>query len=196
MRGVWIDEGTPPAWEKLDSFSHVGFSYRDPETPDGIAATYARHKQPCIYVGHGWLTGSPATVAKVISEAWIVLGGKTRNLPVQVDFEQHDPEWLAEFFTAWRMRRPWLATSWALEGFQGGGHWGSWLSPIRQTIIDARVLLVPCAYDGEMTPFDPRGVVLDLVEAGFPADRIVPFHDAARLYRGWDGWAFTARRLP
>lgn len=203
MRAVWVDEGSDPDWSRLGPFTHVSLSCRDSRTAANIAAVRAHGKQPVIHAGHGWFQGSPAEVAATLDRLWLDYGGADKWLPIQVDFEQHDPAWIAEFFRIWRLpsMRPGLTTSFTFEGFQGGDpRWPSWLATIRQPLIDANVQLVPQAYGGSPpVRYSARGVVEDLVQAGFPRERIVPFLLASDLPRGWElggAWVFTQAGLP
>jgi hypothetical protein len=130
----------------------------------------------------------------MLNRRWLSLNGAERYLCVQANIEEHDPARIAEFLQTWRSLRPFATTSLAIEGFQGG-----WLQQIRQQIIDSRVVVVPEAYGdlpgAPMSLYDTDGVVQDLLQVGIPASQVVPFHDAARLFRGWRGFAFLQSRL-
>lgn len=70
------------------------------------------------------------------------------------------------------------------------------MASIRQEIISSRVTLTPQCYGGDMTEWDSAGTFKDLVDYGFPYQRIDLFYDAQKLRRGWHGYAFTQDRLP
>lgn len=201
MKALWIDENTDPDYQRIRPWfppfevprARLCFAHRDPRlTPGYLQAVRERGYDVDLYWASTWdADKSPEQWAALLNDRWKALGGAERLLSVQVDIEQHDPLRVAAFLAAWRKLRPGLRTSWTLEGFQGG-----WVSAIREQVLAANILIVPQAYDGAMTPFDTDGVVRDLTARGFPHDRIVPFHDAAQLRRGWSGYVFTQRRLP
>jgi hypothetical protein len=188
---IWIDENSDPNYSKLggQGFKQLFFAHRDPR----LTTFYLDHVRnkgytPGIYWASTWDAGQSA-------DFWVnILDGTIKRLgkmPVQVNIEEHNPSKIADFITRFRKIYPWIPLSLATEGFQGG-----WLAQ-NLVLLDAqRVTLVPEAYDGAMNPYDTDGVVQDLVGRGFLYDRVVPFHDAASLRRGWRGFAFTQNRLP
>jgi hypothetical protein len=206
LRALWIDEGEPPDPARLAgrAFNRLYLSARE-ATKAAVAHVRELGYAAGLYWASTWdagLTGAQA--AELMNQRWLALDGKVSLLHVQFNVEQHDPEYVVELFARWRALRPFASTSWALEGFQGG-----WVRAIAAQVVAANVLLVPEAYAGAMVKldppptlaaslpvtFDPDGVKRDLTDNGIPADRVTVFHDAAQLRRGWDGFAFTQRRL-
>lgn len=197
LRALWIDEGSKPEWGRLVPFTHLFLSTRDATTA-ALNEIRMRGFQAGIYRVTTWDEGvdDGKEWAKLLSDDVArCVGGDGRGLDVQLavqaDIEQHDSAFIVAFLKEWRARRPRRDTSWTMEGFQGG-----WMREIRQQINDSGVKLIPQAYDGAMKPFDSLGVVRELVNYGFYEQLIYPFHDAAELRRGWDGFAFTQQRLP
>lgn len=195
MNAVWLDEGAAADYPRLKKhgITHIFRSERDPRTTTAALERDRAEGFKCgIYAGHGWyahLTGPELAVH--MTSQWVNLGGLSRSLAVQFNEEGHDPVRVIAMLKQWRALRPNAATSWTMEGFQGG-----WIKEIAAELKALRVKLVPQAYDGAMNPFDSFGCVRDLTENGIPYDRVEVFYDAARLLRGWRGFAFTQNRLP
>jgi hypothetical protein len=194
MNALWIDENTNPDYPRLAGrgLTHLFFAERDPRLTSAYLDGVRQHGYTVgIYWASTWnpeLDGAGAAVH--MNQRWVALGGASKLLHVQFDVEQHDPEYVSGLVTRWRALRPFAKTSWTMEGFQG-----AWIADIRQQLLAANIVLVPQAYDGNLAPFDTDGVLRDLTAYGFPPDRVTPFHDAAMLYRGWSGFAFTQARL-
>jgi hypothetical protein len=209
MRALWIDEGAVVNWTTIAHYfpaftaprSRLYLSPRDPRTSFALLEEIrARGYDAGLYRATTWDAElDPAAWARLLSGNWSKLGGQDRFLPVQANIEkEHGLDWVEAFLIAWRKLRPGLETSWALEGFQGG-----WIERIRLQVLESRVRLAPETYGGRMDDpaqqWDVWGTVKDLVDHGFPANRIDPFLDGRRLdptKRGWDGFVFTQARLP
>lgn len=211
MKAIWIDENQSPDYQRL--FRHgirrLYFTAREGYGHDKTMVDNARAQgfEVGIYRVSSWdLANNPnltgAEWANLLSKdvsRYVGGDGKGTNvqLAVQMDIEEHNPVWIAQCLLRWRQIRQVRDTSFTFEPFQGG----MLVAAIAQ-IIQSNVRLVPQAYMGphngnpDMTPADPFGVVKDLTDYRFPYERIQVFYDAARLYRGWTGYAFTAQRLP
>lgn len=202
MRAIWIDEGKTPDWPKLEreQITDLYFSARY-GTKAEVDDARARGYRVGIYRARSWDEGLAGKEwAKLLSDDVArFVGGDGRGigvqLGVQMNIEHKDEAWIKSCLLWWRLYRPLRETSWACEGFQGG-----WMTNIRTAFTVARVLLVPENYGGDMDKpteqWDSDGTVQDLIDYGFPAKNVVPFHDAKYLRRGWRGFAFTQQRLP
>jgi hypothetical protein len=169
-----------PLWDSLTTNSYVR-SFLD----NGF--------QRGVYVGHGWWAPiSPSTLAtKTVAEYEKVAAG-IPNVRIQMNLEQHDPHYIEACLREIRQLLPKVNLSWSPEGMQGG-----WMSPgFVKEIIDLRVRVVPQAFTGDMSPRAEDQVLRNLTRRGFPETSVSLFYDAAALPRDWDGFAFTAGRLP
>jgi hypothetical protein len=86
----------------------------------------------------------------------------------------------------WRRSNAQRATSWTMEGGQGGHFFEAMRSPEL-----ANVTLAPQAYHGDMSRPDYRwdtyGIVRDLVDWGVPYERVLPFYDSPELRTAYNG---------
>ena len=202
MRGVWVDSRNDPDWAKLrrHGITWVFVSLDDPpaDVRRRLLEIRARGLVAGVYSAWSWFPGKDgAKFAEAVhSQLQQVVPDASATWPrVQLNDETHDPVRIEVMLRRWRQLRPATATSWTLEGMQGG--WATH-PPLVQAVLDTKVRVVPQAYAGNMDPWDTAAVLRDLTErpSRYP-DRIVSLiHDAAALRRFWDGWAFTQGRLP
>lgn len=201
MRFIWVDTGDNPYYEKLQAngIDGVFFDPRDPRvTREYMLDIKSKGYKFGIYAGAGWgeLGTTPTDYVAVVNN-WVKAlqqGVKDNAFPrVQFDLEMHDPAFILEVFRLWRAVRPWQATSWTLEGFQGG-----LFSPdfVRATVNDYHIRVCPQYFTGSMKPWAQDRAFMDLVQRGFPPSLISGCYDAAILPEWWDGYAFTQGRLP
>lgn len=193
MRAIWVDEGNSPHWDKLAAhqITWVFISLHDSLLNQRLEQIKARGLVPGVYAAWGWYPGTGG--AEFAEKVHADLKAKTAvPVRVQLNDEIHDPARIGAMLTRWRQLRPTTATSWTLEGHQGG-----WFTPqLVQTIIKTKVRVVPQCYSGPMEPTDTLAAVRDITRRGVPDSMVTPFHDAAALRPWWDGWAFTQGRLP
>ena len=190
--GVWVDKGVNVKWAKLDAHNikTVWFDPTDPGVQGPIADARTKGFQVGIYMDpHLYDSPTAAGFAALVSAdiARLIPG---RGNPVMVDLELLPLDWQAAFVTAYRALRPQRETSVTVAPFQ---------APVLavKAFADAGFHIYPQLYGGEMEPFDGAAVVLELARAGFPADRVHPFYDGARLPSdARDGAVFTMERLP
>jgi hypothetical protein len=86
----------------------------------------------------------------------------------------------------WRRSNAQRATSWTMEGGQGG-----WFFEAMRSAELANVTLAPQCYHGDMSRPDYRwdtyGIVRDLVDWGVPYGRVLPFYDSPELRTAYNG---------
>ncbi len=194
MRAVWVDAGNDADYQRLARYGidRPYYDLRDPRVSASyLEAVAARGLRPGLYAAWNWwpeLNGG-GFAERVHHELLRI--GWMGNPPVCLDIEVHDISYVLGCLRRWRQLRPTRETDWTLEGMQGGllGQ-----TAVRQ-IVAANVRVAPSMYAGDMTPL-PHSVVIDLLMAGIPGDRIVGMYDAARLPYRWSGYAFTQGRLP
>jgi len=208
MRFVWTVVGDDPDFSQGDRHGVDGYFYPmfdSLTTPERLRDTAARGYAIGIYLGHNWLADTPAAIAAKVSQEYARLTTKpgviVRNLRVQLNFEEHDQGLILSRLQAWRALRALVNTSWTMEGMQGG-----WMGPVVTAtdgpsgfvadILELRVRLVPQCFTGDMRRIESDAVLRDLTRRGFPETLVSPFYDAAQLGLQWDGYAFTAGRLP
>jgi hypothetical protein len=159
--------------------------------PEQIAAARAAGLQASIYMNPQWYGYPDAREFRIrISEAVskLAVGGP---LPVEINNEQHDGEYMLQIMFWYRRSFQTRETSWCMEAYQGG-----WIGPdvFRKTYVyehpalDVPVTLgaslmggveiCPQAYDFAMNDYDP---VDDLVAWGIPYQSIHPVCDAASI---------------
>jgi hypothetical protein len=204
VKFVWVDSGNNADWVKLAQHEIDGEFYAatDP-VPDlraRLTASRNRGHAGGIYTAWNWIsqTEDGAAYAEFTNGLLIPietqLAGKSNSFPkVQLDNENHNPDVILAMARRWRQLQPRKDTSWTFEGFQGG-----WMSAqFVEEMISLRIRIVPQLYSGDMRlHFDALTAARDLTKRGFPDSLISPFYDAAALPYGWQGWAFTAGRLP
>lgn len=194
MRYLWTDAGNDPDFNRGDKHGINGYFQPmfDIRTTRKSLENIRGHGHAAgIYLGHNWLPGKTAAQYAAIASAEykrLYVPG----LKVQFNLEEHDPGFIADVLEAWRALRKNVGTSWTMEGFQGGWMGTSFVPRLLAT----RVRVVPQTFTGNMTRQESDAVLRDLTKRGIPESLISPFYDAAQLGIGWDGFAFTAGRLP
>lgn len=208
MRFIWTDQGDDPSWHIGDAHGINGYFAPlpsvDPLTPAVLNEAQRRGHVQGIYLGHKWFPGlTAAQLAAKVNADYKALGGAKRGLRVMFNLEEHDPNWVISVLEEWRKLQRNVATSWSMEGMQGG-----WMGPVLRPgevpepgsfvarVLAARVRLVPQTFTGDMRRQESDVVLRDLTRRGFPENIISPFYDAKQLGLGWDGYAFTMGRLP
>lgn len=198
MRAVWVDKGNVPNWDLLGkhgiTWVFIGLDEPAAFVAKQVADIKARGLVPGVHAAWNWfpnLSGA-AFADKVDQLVRAAVPNATAASPrVQLNDETHDPARIVAMLRRWRQLRPNTATSWTLEGHQGG-----WFAPaLVQTIVETKTRVVPQAYSGPMTPTCPLSCVRDITRRGVPDSMVTPMHDAAALRPWWDGWAFTMGRL-
>ena len=197
MRFCWADAGDDPDYAAGDRHGIDGYFwplFDSLTTTVNLLDTQARGHVAGIYMATNWpqFAGkTPTQTAAAVSAEYLRLA--VPGLRVQFDIEEHDPDKIASTLEAWRSLRRGVGTSWTMEGGQGG-----WMTPeFVQRILACKVRIVPQLYNGAMTEvWDSLAYARDLTSRGFPDAIISPFYDAAELPVGWDGYCFTAGRLP
>ena len=195
MRFVWTDAGDDPTWENGDKAGINGYfaPLFDPLTPAVLDEAIARGHAHGVYLGHNWFPGlSAGALATKVATEYKRLATKRPKLRMMLNLEEHDPPFVLGVLQGWRRYYPYVSTTWSMEGMQGG-----WMdSGFVASVLACRVRLVPQCFSGNMTRFESDVVVRDLIRRGFPENIVSPFYDAAALGLAWDGFAFTAGRLP
>jgi hypothetical protein len=195
VRFIWTDAGDDPTWENGDKAGINGYfcPLFDPITPAVLDEAIARGHAHGAYLGHNWYPNLTAVqLAAKVSAEFKRLVVRRPKLRVMLNLEEHDPPFVLAVLRAWRALHPYVSTSWSCEGMQGG-----WMDPAFVAgVLGCRVRVVPQCFSGNMTRFESDAVLRDLMRRGFPENIVSPFYDAAALGLSWDGFAFTAGRLP
>lgn len=203
MRFVWTDAGDDPDWGVGDRNGITGYfaPIFDPLTDSVIEEAVHRGKIAGIAVPHLQLKGTPDEIADQVSREYDRLSKlvPTVKLRVSLNFEEHDPDLVADRLEAWRERKRFVPTSWSPEGMQGG-----WMNAdFVHRVLACNVRVVPQAYagagrdaTGKMKRRESDVVKANVVRAGFPENIVSCFYDAAQLGQDWDGYAFTMGHLP
>lgn len=208
MRVCWLNLGEAPDYPKLFRYEVeiLSFDIRDPI----LGAIDGRHyldtvtermtTKPRLYIVQSWFPElGPEAFARKADQLLKQVAWKG-NPALEFDIEKGAPltdstyvDFVVRALQEWRRIRPTRETSYTLEGFQGGlfnGRYGSVLE------IASKVShIVPQCYQGDMTPHE-AGVVQNLVDYGFPAQKVLPFLDARITQSPWEGWLFNQSRLP
>lgn len=196
MRAVWIDEGNDPDYAKCKAhgIDTLYFALRDPRvTRAYLDAVHARGYQVGVYAAWNWpeYSGTGRHFAERVAADVRALRRTGLDPRVQLNDETHSAARIRELLGRWRELYPYQATSWTLEGMQGGWH----TPELVRAVLSARVRLAPQAYTGNMERIAEDAVLRDLTRRGYPEEIVSLFYDAAQLPRAWDGWAFTQGRL-
>lgn len=198
MKALWVDEGNDPNWAAVEKhgIEQLYFSLQDPRvTKTYLQSVAAKGFGIGVYVVSGWQgfnQPSGALFADAVANKVAAIRMSNVSPRVQLDVEQHDPQFVIDMLAQWRKRMPWQATSWTMESMQGG-----WMGPdLVAAVINARVRVVPQAYTGDMRPIAQDVTLRDLLKRGFPEHIVTLFYDAKNLPLEWDGFAFTMGRLP
>lgn len=203
MRFAWTVSGDDPDWPTLERHDITGLFaplFDSLTTKAYLRDFQARGYIAGTYLGHGWFAGlTGVQLAEKVNDEYKRLTKSLgegdpalKDVRVMFNWEQHDPEDIASGLERWRQLQPKVGTSWSPEGMQGG-----WMSPeFVQRVLACRVRVVPQAFVGNMTRRESDVVLRDLTKRGFPDTSVSIFYDAAQLGSDWDGYAFTAGRLP
>ena len=193
VKAVWIDAGNDADVTKLGLYG-ITAPYFDPRDQRVTAAYLERLRgqgfSPGLYFAWDWYPqlGGAAFASKVDAELRRISWGG--NPPVCLDIETHDVGYILACLERWRTLRPTRQTDLTLEGMQGG-----LFSPQAVSeIVHANIRIAPSFYAGDMSPLG-HSVILDLLMAGFPGERLLGMYDAAALPYRWTGYAFTQGRL-
>jgi hypothetical protein len=112
---------------------------------------------------------------------------------VQLNDETHDALRIVQMIQRWRQLRPDTATSWTLEGHQGG-----WFTQaLVNALVTGRIRVVPQCYTGPMIATDALAAVRDITKRGVPDSLVTPMYDGQVANTPYAaGWFFTMGRLP
>jgi hypothetical protein len=199
MRGVWVDAGNDPNWEKIEraGIRWLYFPLSDP-APDvrrRLLDVKARGYVGGVYAASNWYgePSGPGFARTVSAHLRDVAPDATNAWPkVMLDDERHEPGVILDMLRTWRSLRRYTDTAWTFESKQAG-----WMAPdFVMGVVAAKVRLVPQCYRGDMVPVDTLAEARSLVRAGFPDALVSPFYDGAQLPLDWEGFAFTMGRLP
>lgn len=200
MNSCWIDEGNDPDYPRLraNGIDTVCRSIRDSRTTKAaLRADIAAGFGVSVYFASSWYPGeSGRQLCNIVSGLLVNCDLGTPDKPsVCADIERDDIGFVREFFRRWHVVRALRVTDWTLEGHKGG-----LLTPtdVADLLVTVKRYFVPQCYDGAMAHgWDPLAMAKNLVAAGIPLERVVPFLDASRLssYAWWQGYAFTQGRL-
>lgn len=200
IRYLWVDEGSSPDYVKGDKEGINGYflSIRE-ATKANLQAISQRNLACGVYLAYNdsWLEFyglSGKELAEKVHAMLQLLSWSTVSKPkVQFDLEMQNPTLIGDCLTHFRKLQPSRDVSWTMEGHQGGWMTPSFVSRIRL----AKVRVVPQCYDAPMeNVWDTLEMARDLMRKGFADSMISPFHDAAKLPKWWQGFAFTQARLP
>lgn len=196
MRFAWTVAGDDPDWATLKRHGITGLYaplFDSLTTPAYLREFQQRGYVAGLYLGHNWFPGVSAHhLAEKVNAEYVRLSKGLKDVRVMFNWEQHDPNDIAGGLERWRQLQAKVNTSWSPEGMQGG-----WMSPdFVQRVLACRVRVVPQAFVGNMQRRESDMVLRDLTRRGFPENIVSIFYDAAQLGANWDGYAFTAGRLP
>lgn len=193
MLSAWLYENDPPDYQRIAKYG-IGTVYLDPRSQNvvSVAADLRNHNvTPGLYYDPHWNPGlTTLQQAQKISD-YVQKGGMiVVGEPVMLDLELLSIPWMTAFVKSYRSYLPSRPTSVTVAPFQAP------VLPI-QAFLAAGFDCYPQLYYGDMSPADGAAVTLELVRAGYPADRVHPFYDGARLPTdARDGAIFTLERLP
>lgn len=193
---AWLYESDTPDYGKLAAHA-IEVVYVDPRSGNAaavIADLRAHAVAPGIYTAPSWHPSMDGPMFALWTSqqlnALLPRAGAPEASPFMADLEGVDVSWQTAFLASYRSYEPARPSSATVAPFQGG------LVATGRLAV-AGFHLYPQLYYGDMTPADPAGVLLELARQGFPADRLHPFYDGARLPSdARDGCVFTAERLP
>lgn len=193
---AWLDQDWDPNIDQIIAHK-IKTVYVDPRAENAMEAilTLKGHGiVPGLYAVAGWQdTGNtPAEFAKWCSlqlNHFLPRGTAPEAPPFMVDIEQpHTTQYTTSFLNAYRTYQPHRPSSYTCEPFQGG------LVPCSM-LLGLGFHWYPQCYYGNMDPADIGAVVLEAVRE-FPAQKVHPFYDGARLPSdARDGCVFTLGRL-
>jgi hypothetical protein len=194
---AWIYLDSTVDWAKVDRYK-ISTVYIDPrsgnasEVRDDIRA----HGKQCgAYTVAAWkpdLGGAAFSVwTSQRLQALLPRQAGSEAAPYMADLEAVSQQYQRDFLTDYRRRQPARPSSYTNEPWKDGT-----VVPIPE-LVKSGFHWYPQLYYGGMSPADGAGVVLEVCRWGFPADRVHPFYDGARLpLDRRDGCVFTLERLP
>jgi hypothetical protein len=205
MRALWVNEGAEVG--DFDRLRRYGIThlYLSERTTTVAHVQQARREVGGVglYTNPQWYGFETAKDNRLrVSRRVTALGGDNTQMDVQINLEKGAAleaglvdggnQYTMDWFYWWRRVRPLRATSWTMEGFQGGALYPAMRSPeLNGTTF------VPQAYDGAMNEWDSYGVVKDLVDWGVDFRRVVPFYAAGEVMRrGAHGFFYMEHLLP
>lgn len=199
MRAVWLDSGNDPNWSLLKKHSvnwvFVGLDEPPAEVVRRLNEIKVVGLVGGVFAAWNWYPGKDgAQFAEVVhNQIKALFPNATPDWPrVQLNDETHDPARIEQMLRRWRVLRPTTATSWTLEGHQGG-----WFTKsLVKAITEAKTRVVPQCYTGPMIPTDALAAVRDITKRGVPDSLVTPFYDGAALQPYSEGFIFTQGRLP
>lgn len=198
MRAVWVDEGQTPNWDLLAKhhITWVFVSLSDPRARQHLGAIKSRGLVAGVYSAWNWYpnTDGAGYALAVHEKLKLLVPDATPLFPrVMLNDETHSANRIVSMLRKWRQLRPNTATSWTLEGHQGG-----WFTPeLVKTIIETKTRVVPQAYTGPMVPTCALAAVRDITRRGVPDSMVTPFYDAKTANTPYQaGFFFTQGRLP
>ncbi len=200
MRSIWIDEGNDADYVKLraEGIESPCYSIRDPRvTLSYLETVRSLGFVPGVYAVLSWYgTDGPGFAEAVSQRLEEIAPGSPAGFPfVCLDYEPTDAVGMIACATRWRALRSARITDLTFEG-----HHGSRFTRTQLRALASRFrYLVPQSYNGAMTQgWDTAAICRNLVDAGAPYAKVVPFVDARLLpeLAWWQGYAFTMGRLP
>lgn len=209
MRICWLNLGEAPDYAKMKRYGVEApcFDIRDPVLRTQVGGRHYLDVvdeqvsgKPRVHVVQSWYPDlGPEAFARVADELLRQVGW-FGNPAVELDIEKGAPltdstyvDFVRRALREWRRLRPTRETSYTLEGFQGGLFNGRYDAVVE--IAGKTNHIVPQSYHGDMTPHQ-AGLVQNLVDYGFPREKVRVFYDAAITQEPWDGWLFNQSRLP
>lgn len=201
MRGCWITDlpGSYGSIQHANIWSNVvrnGLTrlYIDARQIKASDVDFIHSKgvEVGIFGNSNWVA-SAAGLADLLDATLTTIGATAKQCAVMVDIEQHDPDYVLNWLTAWRKKRATRMSAWTVEPHQAG-----WFTPalVNAIVKDPNLTVVAQAYLGNMYPCAHDAVRADL-ETKLPADRCSVFYDAKDGAPGYmDGYLFTMERLP
>lgn len=204
MRAVWVDAGSDPNFSLYPKYGITVpfFDPRDPRVTASYLDSVKAHSgiTACgIYTAWNWEPefSDPDEYAEWTDKQLLRINW-LGNPIVCLDIEkgngvsdQNFAAYTTQALTRWRALRPSRATWLTVEGMQAG----LFAKPLVETIKQKKIRMAPQFFKGDMSPHR-HSCVIDLEEAGVPADMIDGMYDAAVMALNWRGFAFTQGRLP
>jgi hypothetical protein len=217
MKAIWIEQGDTIDYAKLRALG-IDRIYVDIRNEYLAVVRVAQIRlngfTAGVYWGNDWgeLGYAPDAFAQYLSDRITIMekvwkdDKQSLQVEFQLDFEWHQSGWLETWLKAWRKLRPLKVTSWTLESWQGGPQ--TWIEKSLADLVNAdpNLLVVPQLYttldkapvvDSAASYKNLRNMIHpDGTPGGISEGRLRGFYDAKFLTDGWDGFAFTNRRLP
>jgi hypothetical protein len=212
MKAVYAWHGEDANIEKCKKYgiTRILFPANDVQ-PFQIDNARANGFEAALYINPQWYGyPDPKAFRDRLTAEIKRIGRDNPKMPIQFNNEVHDPEYMLRILFWYRRSYGQRSTSWCLEGYQGG-----WMGPMLRTSYLYNALgvgpvvltgaqlggveIVPQAYDGAMSPFDPHDVVKDLVDWGVPFSVVTPIvggEYAGQSSRRANQYLYLQSRLP